>query len=424
MSRHGHQCMKIAIVYASFYTRGGAENTILWLTAELLRRGHQITIFTSEYDHADHDIPEVVRQCMIEISAGGNYSTFIDWLFAGWRLRNILNTFDLVNPHNFPANVWVYFAKRFSRTFPPILWYCQEPPRTLYEPEQHRQQGRYASFKGHVRTKYRQQGIKIIPKMFQKGLFYALTTCFRQPLRRFHIRLDQQAVHACDRILGNSQYTAAVIQATYNDRALPCLLGIPKPDTMQLPARERKNYFLTVSRLEPPKRVNAILHAMRVIVHEQGQNDAVLVIVGTGTQEAALQELVKTLKLQAHVTFTGYVSDTELTQYYREALAVIYVPEAEPFGLAPLEAMRHQTAVIVSNTGGPAETVIDQTTGIHVEAGNVEQLAAAMSTLLHNRPLAIEMGRNGYEHVMRSFTFSSFVDRFEAYAAALIHGGR
>jgi len=97
--------MKIAIVYSTFYVKGGAENVIVWLTAELRQRGHQVTIFTSEYDHQDPDIPDVVKKCMVEISAGGNFSTWLDWLRAGRRLRKRLQAFDIVNPHNFPANV-------------------------------------------------------------------------------------------------------------------------------------------------------------------------------------------------------------------------------------------------------------------------------------------------------------------------------
>ncbi len=73
-----------------------------------------------------------------------------------------------------------------------------------------------------------------------------------------------------------------------------------------------------------------------------------------------MKALVAQLKLEPHVTFSGYVPDSEVSRYYAETLAVIYVPEDEPFGLVPLEAMLHKTAVIVSNEGGMLETVLEQ----------------------------------------------------------------
>ncbi len=115
------------------------------------------------------------------------------------------------------------------------------------------------------------------------------------------------------------------------------------------------------------------------------------------------------------MTFAGYVSDHDLQRYYEEAVAVIFVSEDEPFGLVPLEAMLHKTAVIVSDQGGMLETVIDGETGIHVSPHNPETIADAMLRLLNDKEYAIRMGEKGCQHVMRHFTFSHFVDRFEEH---------
>lgn len=414
--------MKIAIIYASFYIKGGSENVILWLTEELLRRGHAVTIFTSEYNHADPDLPETVKPCMVEISAGGNYSTFIDWLWAGWRLRKRLQHFDIVNPHNFPANVWVAFARRFSPIFPPVLWFCQEPARTLYEPGHHVQRGHYPSVSRHIITKIRQDGLPALIKAAQKSLFYLLTTLFRDALRTTHIRLDQQAARTCQGIMANSHYMAANIQKRYHCAVVACPLGVRVSENASAVLVAKQPYFLTVTRLEAAKHVDTIIAAVHQLIQEGVLADVALRIVGSGSQESVLKQRVHELGLEKQISFTGYISDAQLDQYYREALAVIYVPEDEPFGLVPVEAMLRRTAVIVSNTGGTAETVRDQVTGLHVPPGQVEPLAAAMRTFLQNRELAVQFGENGYQHVMQHFTFAHFVDRFEQALQILTKG--
>jgi glycosyltransferase involved in cell wall biosynthesis len=415
--------MKIAIVYSTFYVKGGAENVIVWLTAELLQRGHQVTIFTSEYDRQDPDIPDVVKKCMVEISAGGDFSTWLDWLWAGRRLRKRLQAFDIVNPHNFPANVWVYFAKHRSPAFPPIIWYCQEPSRLLYPHGRANQfpDGRTRSGDQRFLAKVRREHWRIAGKLLQKMVFYSLTLFFRQTLHDKHRDLDQKAGAACDLILGNSDYMTARIQDIYQGKGMTCRLGVPVASLETLGGRpsprpgspaEKKSYFLTVSRLEPLKHVDEIIRAVHVLEQQDPETDASLVIVGCGSQEHLLRDLVEKLKLEARVVFAGRVTDLELARYYREALAVVYVPEDEAFGLVPLEAMRHETAVIVTKEGGMAETVVGDVTGLLVEPRRVDQLAAAMGSLLRDCARAIAMGRQGQRHVMAHFTFSRFVDRF------------
>jgi len=418
--------MKIAIVYATFYVRGGAENSIVWLTDALLQRGHQVTIFTSEYDHNDPDIPDAVKRCMVEISAGGNYSTWLDWLLAGRRLRKRLQTFDIVNPHNFPANVWVYFAKRRSRAFPPVIWYCQEPARLLYQNRAAGNAWAGGSRSGDQRllAKIRRDRWRIAGKLVQKSLYYTLMLFFRSALLNKHRDLDQRAGALSDLVLGNSHYMTAQIRRIYHGKGATCYLGVPVSGFVGRETDfsrdlegglQKKNYFLTVSRLESLKHVDDVIRAIHILVHQEQETDVALVIVGKGGQEQALRKLTESLKLEAHVSFTGHVPDSELARKYREALAVVFVPEDEAFGLVPIEAMWHGTAVVVSKEGGMAETVVNDVTGFHVEPGNIGQLAGAMLALLRDHARAEAMGRQGHQHVKSNFTFSRFVDRFEQY---------
>ena len=273
-------------------------------------------------------------------------------------------------------------------------------------------------------AKLRRDRGKIVPKLLQKARYHLLMLFFRSRLLDAHRRLDQKAGAACDLILGNSDYMTAEIRRIYGGKGTTCRLGVPvsglaAPTPGIAPQAEgqakKKNYFLTVSRLEALKHVDEIIRALHVLVHQEHENDVCLVIVRKGAQKAALRELVLRLKLEARVVFAGHVPDTELERYYREALAVVYVPEDEAFGLVPLEAMRHKTAVIVAGEGGMKETVADGVSGIHVEPRAVAPLAAAMLSLLRDPARATTMGEQGRRRVMDGFTIAHFVDRFEKH---------
>lgn len=59
-------------------------------------------------------------------------------------------------------------------------------------------------------------------------------------------------------------------------------------------------------------------------------------------------------------------SDEEKFALYRECDSVLYTPPNEHFGIVPVEALQQRRPVIVCNSGGPAETVIEGVTGSKV----------------------------------------------------------
>src|SRR2546430_14241155 len=67
----------------------------------------------------------------------------------------------------------------------------------------------------------------------------------------------------------------------------------------------------------------------------------------------------------------------------------------EPFGLINLESMACETPVVASAVGGILEVVVDGETGLLVEPGRPDALAAALARVLENPALGRSMGRAG-----------------------------
>jgi glycosyltransferase involved in cell wall biosynthesis len=150
-----------------------------------------------------------------------------------------------------------------------------------------------------------------------------------------------------------------------------------------------EEYFFTVSRFYPSKRIDLLIDAYR-------KTDIPLPfkIAGTGDEEAMLRERAAG---DPRFEFVGFVRDDELIELYARAIAVPFVPADEDFGYITLEAMLAGKPVITTDdAGGPLELVRDGETGI-VARPDADSLAAAFQRIHAERDWARELGRRGRE---------------------------
>jgi glycosyltransferase involved in cell wall biosynthesis len=155
----------------------------------------------------------------------------------------------------------------------------------------------------------------------------------------------------------------------------------------------RGRYLFTVSRLDPPKRIDLLIRAME---HVRAQ--VPLRIAGTGPQEASLRELAGR---DARITLTGFLDDANLAEAYASSLAVLFAPYQEDYGYITLEAMLSAKPVITTtDAGGPTELVEDGVSGLIVEP-DPAAIGAAVDQLLGSRRRARRMGTVGLERARR-----------------------
>jgi glycosyltransferase involved in cell wall biosynthesis len=97
--------------------------------------------------------------------------------------------------------------------------------------------------------------------------------------------------------------------------------------------------------------------------------------------------------LVSRVRFHGAATRDQVRARCREAAVLINPSLLEMFGGTVTEAMACGTAVVAARVGGMKETVVDGQTGVLVEPGAPDQLADAISRLLHDDALRRSMGR-------------------------------
>jgi len=147
-------------------------------------------------------------------------------------------------------------------------------------------------------------------------------------------------------------------------------------------------YVLGVGRLVPEKGFDVLIDAVGTLKEGSGPQ---VVIVGNGPEREAL--LKKAAQVGVDLHLPGAVSPTELAYWYRRSRIVVVPSLREGFGLVAAEAAAAGRAVVASAVGGIPEVVVHGSSGLLVEPGKVEDLAAAL------RSVDPQWGKNGPRRV-------------------------
>jgi len=207
-------------------------------------------------------------------------------------------------------------------------------------------------------------------------------------LREQVTAMDSRMFAECERVVTNAQNTANRVQRFNGIAARP--VYHPPPIAGRLRSGEYGDYILLVSRLEPVKRVDL---AIRAMAHAAAP--VRLVIVGDGSQRAALERDAAQTGAVDRITFAGALWGDAVADLYAGALGVIYAPFDEDYGYVTLEAFLAARPVITANdSGGPLEFVRDGTNGFICDPDALA-LAAAINRLAADRSLAARLGRAG-----------------------------
>lgn len=170
-----------------------------------------------------------------------------------------------------------------------------------------------------------------------------------------------------------------------------------------------------VARLVEQKGLDVAVRALATLRRERG--DALLVVLGEGSERGALERLAAELGLVGALLLPGRVPD--VAAVLRRADVIVHPARWEGFGLALLEAMLCGKPVVASKVSSVPEIVVDGETGLLVPADDVEALAAALSRVLGDRDLAGRLGAAGLARARSEFSVERMARRTaEVYAAS------
>jgi glycosyltransferase involved in cell wall biosynthesis len=176
----------------------------------------------------------------------------------------------------------------------------------------------------------------------------------------------------------------------------------PPVDVASFPPRvSRKDFYLTVSRLVPHKRLDLVVSAFNRL-------GLPLVIIGEGPERTRLQHMAG-----KNITLLGWQSQPQMAALLGEARGFIHAGE-EDFGIAMVEAQAAGCPVIALKRGGACEIVREGVTGELFERQDADSLVEAVRQFERH---AEDYGPAQIHQNAERFDRSRFVEGF----ARLVH---
>jgi phosphatidylinositol alpha-1,6-mannosyltransferase len=178
-------------------------------------------------------------------------------------------------------------------------------------------------------------------------------------------------------------------------------------------------YFLTVSRLqEPHKGHDVFLHALPTIlaVHP----DVRFVIAGEGPLAHQLWNLAQRLGIHESVHLIGAIDEDSKGSLMRSCVAYVMLSREsrrpalfEGFGIAYIEAALAGRPSLAGASGGVADAVVHNGTGLVVDPISVQAAVDAALCLLANPEYANALGQAGRIRAENEFTWDQACERME-----------
>ena len=147
------------------------------------------------------------------------------------------------------------------------------------------------------------------------------------------------------------------------------------------------------------------------------------VIAGSGDMERRVISLAAEMGIGHKVLFTGFLRGKDVDRIFQMADVYVMPSVSEPFGIAPLEAIRHDVPVIISKNSGVAEVL---THALKVDFWDVDEMANKILAVLTHPPLSSTLREHAdfevrkltwetaaaecvavYEHAIRDLTEST-----------------
>ncbi|HEX7975696.1 MAG TPA: glycosyltransferase [Anaerolineales bacterium] len=176
-------------------------------------------------------------------------------------------------------------------------------------------------------------------------------------------RWDYAAARRVGCLLAVSRWAAFNIWRAYRRPAE--VLYPPVDVEAYRPLSPRDDYFISLARLEPRKRVDLIVKAFSRL-------GLPLLVVGDGPEYDRIAALAG-----PNVQMLGRIPDSEVSELLGRARAFVMAAE-EDFGMAAVEAQAAGCPVIAYGRGGALETVREGRTGLFFAEQSVDSLIAAV----------------------------------------------
>jgi glycosyltransferase involved in cell wall biosynthesis len=352
---------------------GGVENHVWSISRELVRKGHNVSVFCADEPHvvpseADIDGIRVVRIPYPMKIANTNITPRLPALLAA-------EEFDLIHTHI--PTPWSADASAM------VAWRKHKPLIVTYHND--------LTGTGAARYLAGAYNRTFLKKVLQLANRIIVTqpnyTCYSRVLQPYDYKIE------------------VVPNGVDTERFKPSENGGDANTIFFLSALDQYHEY---------KGLHVLLDAMPLVKKEVP--DVKLMVGGSGNLLGAYKDRAWKLQLNGSVYFLGGVPEDRLPEYYASASCFVlpsFSSAQEGFGMVLLEAMASGTPVVCTPIAGVAADVSEYDAGLVVPPESPRELADALIYLLANEADAKAKGRNGRNLVEAKYTWALVADRVD-----------
>lgn len=378
--------MKILQISALFTPHiGGIETHVYTLSRYLVKKGHDVTVFTSKLPKTqNYEIIDGIKVHRFRNMWSPLNNQVVPGIF--FRLLKKAGEFDLIHVHGhlqFTSNVAALHKKIGGR--PLVL--------TSHGTVE------YEDWRGIINRVYNASVGKLTVKSADKII--ALTS------RQAKI-IEEMGARKEDITIIPNGVDLERIKLSAGENTFKSKYGLSE-----------KKIILYVGGLIPRKGLNYLIESMNDV-----NGDVALVIVGgelsshKGVKDN-LENLVKSEKLQ-NVVFTGNLTGQGLEDAYSSADVFVLPSLAEGLAIALLEAMAYGIPVIATDIPGNSGIIKDNQNGVLVEPKNTSKLAEKINYILGNQGERERLGKNARTCIEEEYSWGAIIDKISGVYGSLV----
>jgi len=378
--------MKILHVYHIYPALfGGASRVVYEVTKELAKRGHKVSILTTDAYFDDKNEQEYKN---------GNITIFrFSTLFSWFAKKNIV----------LPSVDFILWVKRILRRFDCIHMHGHRNP--------------YNVFISHYARKYN------IPYIVQAHGDIPRIGAWRRLKWLYDVLFGYRLLHDASKVVALNHFEAYQYRCMGVPEEKIAIIpnGIDLSEYANLPPKgafkrkfgipEEKKIILYLGRIHKTKCIDFLIKAYAHLINDRHCKDALLVIAGP--DDGFLNEakaLANVLGVHDSIVFTGFISNKDKLKALVDA-DVFVTPSFYGFPMTFLEACAIGTPIVTTTLGDTLEW-IDRNVG-YVTRPTPRDLAEAMHRIISDDELRRSFSKNCIEIVKSEFSIEKVVESLE-----------
>jgi glycosyltransferase involved in cell wall biosynthesis len=370
--------MKIAKISSFFWpVRGGMENHLYYEGREIIKLGHDLSIFTSDSARTGKITKKTEEIDGIKVKRHATWFklSYFTPVFPSLINSVLFEDYDILHVHSYRQfhNFAIIFAK--LRGKPTVL--------SMHWPE----------YPNSVRNRFLNHIIKVYDKT-----------------------IGPIILSIADKLIVQTEAEKLWLQKKFRIKSDKIEILPPGFDSFYLEKRNTKKFkethkikekfiVLCIGRIHRSKRFDKLIK-----IASDFKNTKFVFLGPDGGHKNELENLVKKLKISNKILFTGEVSEEEKLDALAACSVLVMPSDYEAFGIALIEAMAQGKPVIAANSGGMPCAVGN--CGLIFEKENVYELKQKLLKLLQNKKLRNKLS-NLAKRRAESYTWQKLTGKLE-----------